>query len=124
MVVLLAGCRQDSDNVMNYAYEDNMAFGDAMHSFAGEFDVLWSGLSTNYALWDFEYEQGLDWDRVYDIYRPQFAALDSMKTSVTDEQLRILLDSVVAPLHDGHMAVQLYNHATGKFVGSNPNRCA
>lgn len=107
---------------MNYAYPDRMAFGDAANSYAGKFDVLWKGLSANYSLWDYEYEQGLDWDRVYDVYRPQFAALDTMKGGVTDAMLKALLDSVLAPLHDGHMAVMLHNHATDNFVGSSPGQ--
>lgn len=121
-VLTVPSCRMDSDNVMNYAYKDRMAFGDAENSYAAKFDVLWSGLSANYALWDFEYEQGMDWDRVYDIYRPRFAALDTMKTPVTDAQLQALLDSMLAPLHDGHMGVQVKNHATGKYVTTSPNR--
>lgn len=117
----LTSCRQESDEVLNYAYNDYMAFGDAESSYAAKFDVMWKGLNTNYAMWDYEEEFGIDWDRVYDEYRPQFAALDSLKTPVTDAQLKALLDSVLAPLHDGHMLVSLKNHATGKYVNSSPS---
>lgn len=118
--MLLVGCRQESDNVLNYAHNDNMAFRNANSSFAGKFDVLWEGMSTNYGLWDYEYEHGLDWDQVYDEYRPKFAALDSQQTEVTDAQLKGLLDSVVAPLHDGHLAIILKNHVTGNSVLTSP----
>ena len=119
--VVLTACRQESDQVMNYAYKDQMAFGAAENSYSAKFDVLWHGMNTNYALWDFEEEHGLDWDKVYDVYRPKFVELDSMKTAVTDAQLKALLDSVVAPLHDGHLMVSMQNHATGKFVYSSPS---
>lgn len=119
--VALSACRQQSDEVLNYAYNDNMAFGAAESSYAAKFDVMWNGLNANYAIWDYEEEFGVDWDRVYDVYYPQFAALDSMKTPVTDAQLKALLDSVLAPLHDGHMLVSLKNHATGKYVSSSPS---
>lgn len=106
--------------MLNYAYQDQMAFGKANSSYAAEFDVLWSGLNANYALWDYEYEQGIDWDKVYDEFRPKFAALDSSQTPVTDNELKALLDSVITPLHDGHMVVQVMNRATGKYVSSGP----
>ena len=37
--LLLTACRQQSDNVLNYAYNDNMAFGSAEKSYAAKFDV-------------------------------------------------------------------------------------
>lgn len=119
-VVMLAGCRQQSDEVLNYAHQDSMAFGKAESSYAAKFDVLWNGLNANYALWDYEAEKGLNWDKVYEEFRPKFAALDSSKTAVTDKELKALLDSVIAPLHDGHLMVQVKNHATGKYVSSGP----
>lgn len=116
----LAGCRQKSDEVLSYAYNDNMAFGEANKSYAGKFKVMWSGMSSNYALWDLEYENGLDWDNVYDVYLPQFEALDQQQDPVTNEQLKALLDEVVAPLHDGHLAIQMQNHQTDTYVASSP----
>jgi len=119
-VVMMAGCRMESDDVLNYAHQDELAFSKAESSYAAKFDVMWNGLNANYALWDYEAEHGLNWDKVYEEFRPRFVALDSSKTAVTDKQLNALLDSVIAPLHDGHLSVQLKNHATGKYVGSSP----
>lgn len=118
--VLFTGCRLESDDVLNYAHQDEMAFSKAEGSYAAKFDVVWNGLNANYALWDYEAEHGLNWDKVYEEFRPKFVALDSSKTTVTDKQLKALLDSVIAPLHDGHLSVQLKNHATGKYVSSGP----
>lgn len=117
---MITSCRMESDDVMNYAHMDEMAFGAATKSYAAEFDVVWNGMNANYALWDYEYEQGIDWDKVYEEFRPKFAALDSSKTPVTDDQLKALLDSVITPLHDGHMLVQVLNRATGQYVTSSP----
>ena len=119
-VVALTACRQESDDVLNYAYQDEMVFSKAEGSYAAKFDVMWNGMNANYALWDYEEEQGLDWDKVYEGFRPKFAALDSSKTAVPDSVLKSLLDSIVAPLHDGHLAIQMKNHATGKYVSSMP----
>ena len=119
-VVMMAGCRMESDDVLNYAHQDEMAFSKAEGSYTAKFDVMWNGLNANYALWDYEAEHGLNWDKVYEQFRPRFVALDSSKTAVTDKQLKALLDSVIAPLHDGHLSVQLKNHATGKYVSSSP----
>ena len=122
VLVLLIGCRQKSDNVLNYAFNDNMAFQSAEKSFAAKFDVIWNGMNANYALWDLEYAYGFNWDAVYDTYRPQFEALDQQKTAVTDEQVQALLDSMVAPFHDGHLTFLVKNHVTGHELKSSPNK--
>ena len=116
----MVGCRQQSDEVLSYAYNDHMAFGEANRSYAGKFKVMWDGMNANYALWDFEYDNGLDWDKVYDEYYPKFEALDKQQDEVTDEQLQTLLNEVVAPLHDGHLAIQMKNHQTGHFIMASP----
>ena len=119
MLLMMIGCRKESDNVVSYAFNDNMAFGEAYRSFAKKFDIIWNGLNTNYALWDFEKENGVDWDAIYDEFRPRFAALDE-KESVTDNELEELLEDLVAPLHDGHLEVYIVNHHTGKTVDAWP----
>ena len=120
LLLMTAGCREESDFVLSYAFKDQMAFKQADSSFAGKFEVFWRGMNTNYALWDFEKANGLDWDQVYEEYYPRFAALDAVDTLVSDAQLRTLLDEVVAPLHDGHLAIQMHNHVSGNRVISSP----
>ena len=119
--MLLAGCRQESDNVTSYAFYDAIAFQKADTSFVGEFEVFWNGMNSNYALWDYELENGLDWDDVYRKYYPRFEELDKHKESVTDDELRKLLNEVVAPLHDGHLYIEFKNHGTGNFIGTSPS---
>ena len=120
LMLTFGSCHEQSDTLMNYAYNDMLSFGDAENSYAGKFKVLWNGLNQNYALWDYEKAQGLDWDAVYDKYLPQFEALDNEK-EVTDKQLEDLTKEVVCPLHDGHMIVKLKNHQTGNYISINPN---
>ena len=121
LLLTLTGCRQESDNVMSYAFNDAMAFQKADTSFVGEFEVFWNGMNTNYALWDYELENGLDWDNVYRKYYPKFAELDERKDSVTDEELENLLNEIVKPLHDGHLVIKLMNHSTGNYVTASPS---
>lgn len=120
LLLMLIGCRKESDNVLSYAFNDNMAFGAAERSFAKKFDIIWHGLNTNYALWDFEKEKGVDWDAIYDEFRPQFAKLDEKDQGVTDNELEALLEDFLAPLHDGHLEVYIVNHHTGKTVDACP----
>ena len=120
LLLMMTGCRQESDYVLSYAFDDEMAFRQADSSFAGKFDVFWHGMNANYALWDFEKANGLDWDQVYETYRPRFAALDAVDTLVSDKQLQDLMNEVIKPLHDGHLAIQMLNHATGKRVITGP----
>lgn len=119
LLLMLTGCRQESDNVMSYAFNDAMAFQKADTSFVGEFEVFWNGMNTNYALWDYELENGLDWDNVYQKYYPKFAELDE-KDTVTDEELGNLLNEIVKPLHDGHLVIKLKNRHTGNYVTASP----
>ena len=121
LTLSLIGCRKESSNVMSYAFKDDMAFKAADSSFVAKFDIMWNGLNCNYALWDFEKEHGLDWDQVYDTYRPKFEELDKVDTLVSDNQLKELLSKVVAPLHDGHLNVQMKNHHSGGTVIVSPN---
>ena len=120
LLLMLTGCRQESDNVLSYAFNDAMAFQKADTCFVGEFEVFWNGMNTNYALWDYELENGLDWDDVYRKYYPKFAELDK-KDTVTDEELRNLLNEIVKPLHDGHLVIKLKNRHTGNYVTASPS---
>ena len=120
MVLSVAGCRKESDSVMSYAFKDKMAFAKADTSFAEKFNVFWNGMNANYSLWDFEEANGLDWDAVYDVFYPRFAALDA-KDEVTDKELQALVEEVTAPLHDGHLAIQFANHKTGNRILVSPS---
>ena len=57
-------CRQESDALMGYDHNEKLVFGDAETSFAAKFKVLWNGMNQYYAIWDYEAENGVDWDAV------------------------------------------------------------
>lgn len=116
----VTSCHEEADTLVTYAYDDAMAFRQAEKSYAGKFRVFWNAMNQNYLLWDFEKENGLDWDAIYDEYLPKFEALDKPGTQVSDSLLRSLLDEMVAPLHDGHMYVKFKNHQTNNYVMSIP----
>lgn len=111
VLVMVTGCREESDVVQNYAFNDGLAFKEAEKSYAGKFKVLWKALNQNYAIWDYERSLGVDWDAVYDEFLPKYEALDQ-RDDVTDAELKDLLEATVAPLHDGHFAAQMENHQT------------
>ena len=121
LLVLVTSCREESDALQNYAFNDGLAFEKAQKSFAGKFKVLWKALDQNYGVWDYERSQGVDWDAVYDEFLPKYEALDK-RDDVTDDELRKLLDETLAPLHDGHFVAQMQNHLTGTFVAASPSR--
>ena len=111
----ITSCHKDSDVVLNYAYNDDMAFNKAKESFAEKFKVFWHGMNSTYSLWDYEKECGLDWDEYYNVMLPKFEELDK-RDKVYDWELEELMEEMVAPLHDGHMSVEFYNHKTGGYV--------
>ena len=119
LMLTVASCREQSDTLVAYDQNENLVFGDAQTSFAAKFQVLWHGMNQYYALWDYENEQGVNWDAVYDEYYPQFQALDK-KTTVTDDEVTALLKKVFDPLHDGHIYFTMTNHTTGSMVVCQP----
>ena len=116
----ITSCHKDSDVVLNYAYNDEMAFNKAKDSYAEKFKVFWHGMNSTYSLWDYEKECGLDWDEYYNVMLPKFEKLDELG-GVSDEDLEKLMEEMVAPLHDGHLSVEFYNHKTGSFVRAEPS---
>ena len=120
LLVMVTSCREESDALQNYAFNDGLAFEKARKSFAGKFKVLWKALDQNYGIWDYERSQGVDWDAVYDEFLPKYEALDK-RDDVTDDELQKLLEATLAPLHDGHFAAQMENHQTGNFVVTVPS---
>lgn len=120
LTVVITSCREESDVLQSYAFDDKMAFEEAKNSYAGKFKVLWKALDQNYGIWDYERSYGLDWDAVYDEFLPLYEALDERK-DVSDADLKALLEQTVAPLHDGHFVAQMHNHQTGNYVLVSPS---
>ena len=114
-------CRPMSDELLSYGQNDDQVFAAAGRSYAEEFKTLWMAMNENYCIWDYEEQCGLDWDAVYDMYLPQFEALDKRQKDVTDEEFVALYKQIMDSLHDGHMYVTLQNLSTGHFLTVNPN---
>jgi len=123
LIMLTTACREESDKLITYDHNDILAFNEASSSFAGKFKVTWNGLNQYYSLWDYEKEQGLDWDAVYDEYLPKFEEMDNRGTDdpVTDDEMEEMMRKVLSPLHDGHLAVRWKNHFTENIVTYDPS---
>ena len=120
LTLAVSSCHEESDTVLSYVGQNNLSFEGADKSFAGKYRVFWNALNTNYAMWDYEKECGLDWDEHYKQWLPKFEALDK-ESSVGNEDLRELMREMLSPLHDGHMYVEFSNHLTGDKVGAKPS---
>ena len=124
LMLAATSCRDESDFLAQYSTDDALVFTDAEKSYAAQFKLFWNAMNQNYGLWDFEKEQGLDWDDVYGKFLPRFEELDKRdKTTnpVTDEEYQKLLNELVAPLHDGHFYAEFLNPHTGKRLLAYPN---
>lgn len=122
IAIYFVSCRPMGDDLLSYGQNDYQAFYDSERSFAGEFKALWTAMNENYCIWDYEAEYGIDWDDIYNTYLPLFEALDdtTRKEKVTDQELRDLYSQFIDSLHDGHMALQIKNLHTGKYIMLQP----
>lgn len=114
-------CRPKGDDLLSYGQNDDQAFYDANHSFAGEFKTFWTAMNENYGIWDYEQSLGIDWDEVYRTYLPKFEEFDKRQEKVTDDEFKNLYSSIIDSLHDGHMEVAIKNLHTGRYVNFQPN---
>lgn len=123
-VMLIASCRDKADDVKNYGVYDAIDFMDAGNSFEGEFKNLWIAMNTNYGIWDYEAEHGLNRDDVYDKYLPKMQELDKRDKDtnpVTNDEFQALYNEILSPLHDGHFYCQVKNLHTGDYVAVSPS---
>ena len=119
LLLSMGACRPESDTLVSYAHNDKLVFASADSSFAAKFQIMWNGLNQYYSIWDYEAHHGVDWDAIYDEYYPQFEALDKAST-VTDDELKTLMQKTLGPLHDGHFSFDMKNHKTGNTVSYSP----
>lgn len=112
-------CRESSDDVLCYAYDDRISFAEAETSLEGQFKAIWTAMNCNYPMWDYEEQNGTDWDNVYETYVVRFKELDqeyNKQNPVPDSKIYDLYDEIFAPLHDGHLVMYLKNIHTGKKI--------
>ena len=119
VVMMMASCRDDSDELASYAYSDVLNFGEANSSLEGQFKAIWTAMNCNYPIWDYEEDNGVDWDNVYETYISKFRKLDEeygFHNPVPDSIVFALYDSIFNSLHDGHMSLYLANVYTRKKI--------
>ena len=124
MTLSMNSCRETSDNFISYGQMDYLNFEAAGNSFAGQFKAIWMALNSNYGIWDYEAEHGLDWDAVYDTCLPKMEELDKRDDEtnpVTDDELKKLYEQILGPLHDGHFYMTIQNLHTGNFLQIYPS---
>ncbi len=76
------------------------------------FELVWNLFNDSYASFE---EKNIDWQAVYEQYRPQIT------TSTTEEELYDILESMLKPLHDGHVNLRASSIKKG-FTASRPSR--
>lgn len=69
------------------------------NTYVGNFEACWTAMDEHYCFFD---EKGVDWDSVYDVYRPMFR--DSVKSNF---EAFNLMANMLASVRDGH--VNLYS---------------
>ncbi len=112
---VMQSCREDSTLSMPYSLD----YAKANASLEGQFEAIWTGMNCNYPIWDYEEEHGLNWDDVYDKYIQRFRELDQRydkQNPVPDSIIVALYREMFAPLHDGHLYVDIKNIHTEKIV--------
>lgn len=124
MALTMNSCRGTSDDFISYGQQDFTSFRGADTCFVGQFKAIWMALNSNYGIWDYEAEHGLDWDAVYDTYLPKMEELDKRNSEtnpVTDEELQKLYEQILGPLHDGHFMMTIKNLHAGSFIDISPS---
>jgi hypothetical protein len=81
VIVLLASCRPvvSSERSEDYAFFPSGNNPGELYDFSAIFENFWSGMNRNYVFWD---RESVDWDAVYDEYKPKFAALPRFDAGV------------------------------------------
>ena len=54
------------------------------NTFAEAFETFWKGISSNYLFWD---QETVNWDQMYQAYKPKFDSLDTRPYSDTSLNL-------------------------------------
>ena len=107
LIVLVAvSCRPQPD--LSRDFDEPETWGET-------FDIYWKKMSTNYLFWNLDYNEGRDWDKVYDEYKGRFDELglveDNTRTSAEQKAntltaYRYFFD-IIKHLSDGHYALQM-----------------
>ena len=121
LALIMQSCREESDVVVPYINNGALDFTEAYSSLEGQFNAIWVGMNSNYPIWDYEEEYGLNWDDVYDKYIQSFRELDNIydvDNPVPDSIVTSLYQEMFEPLHDGHLTMYLKNIHTQEKIST------
>ncbi len=119
--LIMQSCREESDMVMPYVNNGVLDYTEANLSLEGQFNAIWSGMNSNYPIWDYEEKHGLNWDDVYDKYIQSFRELDKIydvHNPVPDSIVVSLYQEMFDLLHDGHLIMHLKNIHTQEKIST------
>ena len=86
------------------------------NTFQETFQAFWKGISTNYLFWD---QEEVDWDKMYQVYKPKFDSLDMRRLSDTTMNLCFqYMTDMTKDLKDGQFALQMWNGGDFRFEDS------
>lgn len=123
--VFTVSCRDDSDNVLYYSEWNTENFEEANSSMEGQFKAFWAAMNSNYPIWDYEAEYGLDWDVVYEKYLLLFRNADLQYAKdgliMPDSVFYNYYKEIIAQLHDGHTTLHIDNLHTGTHHSLSPS---
>jgi carboxyl-terminal processing protease len=93
---LIAGCERSIPKPI-------VASDYPINNFNDVFEAFWNGMNTRYVFWDWE---TTNWDKVYQVYKPKFAALGGLSDPVSQDSAIQYLKEMTTGLIDGHYDLQ------------------
>lgn len=77
------------------------------NTYSEAFEVFWNGINSNYLFWD---QETINWNNVYNVYKPKFDSLDKRRYSDTTMNLcfQYMVD-MTKDLKDGQYALQFWS---------------
>ena len=123
-MTFIISCRDDQDEVLSYNKWQVENFKEADSTLEGQFKAFWSAMNSNYPIWDYEMQFGVDWDEIYDQYLPLFSNADKeykeLGVPFSDSIFEETYKKIMLPLHDGHTYLLIRNLHTRRLIGIQP----
>lgn len=98
-------CRDNPD----YLYSIFNELSNSDTTYEGQFKAFWIFMDSNYPMWDYEKEYGVDWDAIYGEYLSKFTELDKTSSKKNDDKSQKYYIDILTLLHDGHTHIKFKN---------------
>lgn len=105
ITLLSVSCRKDLKNVET---PENYVGG----TFSEVFDAFWNGMNANYVFWSID---TVNWDNMYTMYKPKFAALDINNNNDIRKSVNYFRE-MTANLKDSHYDISFSDPIVDSFV--------